>query len=358
MIYGLILAGGNGERLYPLSRIDKPKQFLNLIDGRTLLYNTICRVSNIVSKENLYISTNIKYFKYVIEESKGIVNPSNIISEPLNKETAVCVALASTKILKKDRNAIILVFPSDHYIESCDGFYDILDYVNNICVDKNGILMFGVKPEIPKTGYGYIHLGDKLRLINMNKYVYKVDKFIEKPNYQLAKNMMNGNYLWNSGIFCFRADVYLEEVKKYLPEIYDGMCKIYNGLGSNNEYNIINDVYKNIEAISIDYGIMYRSKNAYVALADFYWDDIGTFDSLSKTLDKDGKNLVKGNVFLKESENCLVFGNDNLVLTLGVKDLIIVNTDDVILIMNKYKEQEIKHLFQLLKNEDRFMNFI
>lgn len=361
MTYGLVLAGGKGSRLYPLSRVNRPKQFLDIINNKTLLHNTLCRISNIIDNENLYIITNKEYKSQVAVESKKFISESNIIVEPSNKETAVCIALAAIKLLKKDKDAVILIFPSDHYIEVSNLFYNILNCAIDISNKKRGLITIGIKPKNPQTGYGYIQTG---KLINCgiefsDLCVYKVERFIEKPSYEIAKDfILKGSYLWNSGIFCFRADVYLRELEKYLPKIYKGMIDIYKSIGEKDEEIVINKIYNQLEGISIDFGIMQKTRKAYVISGDFYWDDIGSFTSLIRTLKKDGKNFIKGNVLSEDSENCLVFGNDNLVITFGVKDLIVVNTGDVILIMNKTKEQEVKYLFELLKNKEQFSDFI
>lgn len=361
MVYGLILAGGNGSRLYPLSRVNKPKQFLNVLDDKTLLCNTLDRVSKIVSRENLFIITNKEYKAEVVLESEKFVPEDNIIIEPFNKETAVCIALAAIKMLKKDKDAIMLVFPSDHYIELSNIFYDCLKSAIEISSKKRGIVTIGIEPTIPQTGYGYIQAG---KLINYgmkfpNLNIYKVERFIEKPSYELAKDfIVNGNYLWNSGIFCFRVDVYLRELEKYLPKIYKGMMDIYKSIGEKNEEEVTNNIYEKLEGISIDFGIMQKTRKAYVVSGDFYWDDIGSFTSLMRTLKKDEKNFIKGNVLLEDSENCLIFGNDNLIITFGVNDLIVVSTDDVTLIMDKKREQEVKNLFKLLKDDIKFKKFI
>lgn len=361
MIYGLVLAGGKGSRLYPLSRVHRPKQFLDIINNETLLCNTLSRISNFIEKKNLYVVTNKEYKENVISESKKFIFEDNVVIEPLNKETAVCIALVAVKLLKKDKDAVILVFPSDHYIELSDNFYNILNCAIDISNKKRGLITVGIKPDKPQTGYGYIQVGEKINYgcKSLDYSINKVERFIEKPSYEIAKDfILSGNYLWNSGIFCFRADVYLRELEKYLPKIYKGMIDIYKVIGDEDEEVIINNIYNHLDGISIDFGIMQKTRKAYVVSGDFYWDDIGSFTSLTRILKKDGRNFIKGNVLLEDSEDCLIFGNDNLVITFGVKDLIVVNTGDVVLVMDKKREQEVKYLFDLLKTKHQFKNFI
>lgn len=361
MIYGLVLAGGKGSRLYPLSRVNKPKQFLNVIENKTLLNNTLCRVCKVIDRENIYVITNKEYKDEVVNESKNFISDKNVIVEPLNKETAVCISLAAVKLLKKDKDAIIFVFPSDHYIDASDTFLDILRCAIELSNKKRGIITIGIKPVEPKTGYGYLQIGNLIKVnSNFNKInAYKVERFIEKPSYEIAKDfVLSEGYLWNSGMFCFRADVFLREVEKYLPRIYKGMMEIYKSLGEDDEEFIINNIYNQLHGISIDFGIMQKTRKAYVICGDFKWDDIGSFTSLTRILKKDGKNFVKGNVLLEDSKDCLVFGDDNLTIIFGVKDLIVVNTLDVILIIDKNREQEVKHLFEILKNNEKFKKFI
>lgn len=361
MTYGLILAGGKGSRLYPLSRVNKPKQFLNIVDNKTLLYNTLDRVSNIIDNENLYIVTNKEYKKQVFEQSNTFISEDHIIVEPSNKETAVCIALAAIKLLKKDKDAVMLIFPSDHYIEVSDNFYDILNCAIDISNKKRGLVTIGIKAKTPQTGYGYIQIGKSIICgEEFSKLdVYKVERFTEKPSYEIAKDfVLDGGYLWNSGIFCFRADVYLRELEKYLPKIYKGMIEIYKSIDNKDEELIVNKIYNQLDGISIDFGIMQKTRKAYVICGDFYWDDIGSFTSLTKILKQEGENYLKGNVLLEDSKNCLIFGNDNLIINFGVQDLIIVNTGDVILIMDRKREQEVKHLFDLLNSKNEFKDFI
>lgn len=358
MTYGLILAGGRGLRLYPLSRTNKPKQFLNILEGKSLLRNTIERVSKIIDVDKIYIVTNRDFRDDVIIESCKFIDSDNIIIEPDNKETAVCIALACVQLLKKDKDANILIFPSDHYIEDSDYFYSVMRNAISISNKKRGLITIGIKPSEPKTGYGYIQIGKKINNIG-DVNVYKVDHFIEKPNFEIAKDfIIKGNYLWNSGIFCFRADIYLRELEKYLPKIYSSMIEIYKSIGEKNQDSVINQIYPKLEGISMDFGIMQKTRKAYVIQGIFNWDDIGSFTSLKKILKYDNKNFITGRVLCQDSENCIVFGNKNLTITFGVKDLIIVNTNDVLLILDKNREQEVKYISEILKDNVEFSKFI
>lgn len=358
MTYGLILAGGRGLRLYPLSRSNKPKQFLDILEGKSLLRNTLERVSKVIDSNKIYIVTNKDFKKDVIIESSKFIDKDNIIIEPDNKETAVCIALACVQLLKKDKDANIMIFPSDHYIESSNGFYDVINEAVRISNKKRGLITIGIKPNEPKTGYGYIQTGKKINTLN-NIDVYKVDHFIEKPNFEIAKDfILKGNYLWNSGIFCFRADIYLRELEKYLPKIYSSMMEIYKSIGEKNQDLVINQIYPKLDGISIDFGIMQKTRRAYVIQGNFNWDDIGSFTSLKKILKSDNKNFITGKVLCQDSENCIVFGSKNLTITFGVKDLIVVNTDDVLLILDKNKEQEVKYISDILKGNEEFNKFI
>lgn len=358
MTYGLILAGGKGLRLYPLSRSNKPKQFLNIIGDKSLLHDTIFRVSKIIDSGRIYVVTNKEFKNDIISESSEFIDNNNIIIEPYNKETAVCIALAAIKLLKKDKDANIVIFPSDHYIDNCNEFYDTIDCAINISNKKRCIVTIGIKPDEPKTGYGYIRTGEMLNS-KYNFNIYKVDHFTEKPNFEIAKQFISkGNYLWNSGIFCFRADIYLRELEKYLPKIYSAMMDIYKAIGEDEEELVINSVYSKLDGISIDFGVMQKTRRAYVIEGSFTWNDIGSFTSLKRFLYKSCNNFTQGKVLCEESENCIVFGNDNLTITFGVKDLIIVNTDNIVLIIDKNREQELKTISDILKDKSEFKEFI
>lgn len=355
MIYGLVLAGGKGTRLYPLSRCDKPKQFLKLINNKSFLENTVERIQPLISKENIYVVTNQDYKDKIIQEINGI-KEENVFTEPENKETATCIGLSATKLLKKDSDAIMVVLPSDHHIENNKEYIETLTQAVSLANKRQGIITLGIEPSRPETGYGYIEMGHR---VSGDIPSYKVARFTEKPNLEVAKDFLsNGNYLWNSGIFVFRADVILREIRRYLPELYKSLMEIYKVIGEENEELVIKEQYELINGISIDFGVMQKTRKAYVIKSNFVWDDIGSFNALSRYLDNNNSNNISDNVYLKESSNCSVFGDKNLIIGLGITDLVIVDAGDVILVMDKNRDQEIKQLINELNNNGKYKIYI
>ena len=355
MIYGLILAGGKGSRLYPLSRVAEPKQFLKLINDKSFLANTVERISPIIEKENIYVVTNTDYREKVKNELKNI-NEQNIFVEPANKETATCIGLSAIKLLKQDANAVMVVLPSDHYIQREKDYVDTLSQAIELANKRRCIVTLGIEPNRPETGYGYIEMGERT---TGNIPTYKVARFTEKPNLEVAKDfLIKGTYLWNSGMFIFRADVILREIEKYLPKLYKPLMEIYKSLGEENEEEVIKNQYELIDGISIDFGVMQKTRKAYVLKCDFEWDDMGSFGALSRLLKTQKNNSISNNVYVDDCENCSIFGDKNLIIGFGIKDLVVVDAGDVILVMDKNKDQEIKHLLNKLSENDKFNRFL
>ncbi|GAA0078178.1 mannose-1-phosphate guanylyltransferase [Clostridium sp. CTA-5] len=355
MIYGLILAGGKGSRLYPLSRANQPKQFLKVINEKSFLVNTVDRIKSLINKENIYVVTN-KDYKDKIKEEIREINEENIFIEPANKETATCIGLSAVKLLKQDADAVMVVLPSDHYIQGEKEYIDTLSQAVDMANKRRCIVTLGIEPTRPETGYGYIEMGDRT---SGNISTYKIARFTEKPNLEVAKDfILKGTYLWNSGMFIFRADVILREIEKYLPKMHKSLMEIYKHVGEDDEEEVIKQEYSLIDGISIDFGVMQRTRKAYVIKCDFNWDDIGSFNALSRFLGKNRNNSISQNVYIEDCENCSVFGDKNLIIGFGVKDLVIVDAGDVILVMDKNKDQEIKHLLNKLGKEGKYINFL
>lgn len=355
MIYALILAGGKGSRLYPLSRLNKPKQFLKSENNNSFLVNTVDRIRPFIKDENIYVVTN-DFYKDQIRKELDFIDDSNIFTEPQNKETATCIGLSAIKLLKKDKDAVIIALPSDHYIEDEDKYLKVLKEASYIANRRRGIVTLGIKPTRAETGYGYIEIGD--RIIN-HEDSYKVARFTEKPNGEVAKTFLEkGNYLWNSGMFVFRADVILREIEKYIPKIYKSLSNIYINLDTEHEKDIIKSEYEKIEGISIDFGIMQKTRKAYVIKCDFRWDDIGSFHAFSRFLMQNHENKFSNNVYLEECKNCSVFGKNNLIIGIGLKDIVVVDAGDVILVMDKDKDQDIKHVLKKISNIKDYTKYI
>ena len=355
MLYALILAGGKGTRLYPLSRNENPKQFLNVINDRSFLQNTIERITPIVSKKNIFIVTNELYYKRICDTVPNI-DKANIFIEPYNKETATCIGFSAIKLLKNDKDATMIVLPSDHHIQNEKEFRDSVEQAVAIATKRRGIVTLGIEPNRPETGYGYIQMGDR---VDSDLPTYRVDRFLEKPNLEVAKDLLiDGNYLWNSGMFVWRADVFLREMEKYLPKMYKRLMVVYENIGTGLEEETTKEQYQSIEGISVDFGIMQKTRKAYVVKCSFPWDDIGSYAALGRFMKDFRGNSVKGQVFMEDCEDCSVFANKKLVIGFGVSKLVIVDTGDVILVMNKDKDQEIKHLVTQLKEQGEYEEFL
>lgn len=355
MIYGLILAGGKGSRLYPLSRADQPKQFLKLINDKSFLVNTVDRIIPIIDRDNIYVVTNMDYREKVKNELIEI-KEENIFVEPANKETATCIGLSAVKLLKQDANAVMVVLPSDHYIQGEKSYIDTLSQAIEMANKRRCIVTLGIEPNRPETGYGYIEMGERT---TGNIPTYKVARFTEKPNLEVAKDfILKGTYLWNSGIFIFRADVILREIEKYLPKLHKPLMEIYKSLGEENEEVVIQEQYELIDGISVDFGVMQKTRKAYVIKCDFSWDDMGSFGALSRLLGTYRNNNISQNVYIDECENCSIFGDKNLIIGFGIKDLVVVDAGDVILVMDKNKDQEIKHLLNKLNKQSKYNKFL
>lgn len=340
-----ILAGGKGTRLWPLSRERYSKQFLRLIDGKELLESTYDRVLNLVKPKDIITVTNSDYYFYVRDIcsrfSKEMEN--NIICEPVGKNTAPSIAIAcqyAIDVLKSSPEEVTLVFPSDHLIKPTESFVRYMNIGKDVA-EKNYLVIFGIKPNRPETGYGYIQLGESMGNYNI------VTRFIEKPSLDKAKlYIKDGNFLWNSGIFAFKISTFLEELMRYQPEIYSVISKGYEDAIRN---------FEKMPSISIDYGIMEKSKRvAVVPISNMLWSDIGSWDALYELREKDEDgNVLIGDVYPLETKNSLIFSNNRLIATIGVEDLIVIETDDVVLITKRGNGQSVKDLIERLKAEKR-----
>jgi mannose-1-phosphate guanylyltransferase len=276
--------------------------------------------------------------------------------EPANKETATCIGLSAVKLLKRDKDATMIVLPSDHCIEGEKVFIDTLGQAVEIAEKRRGLITIGVSPTRPETGYGYIEMG--LR-VGGDIATYKVERFTEKPNIEVAKDfLLKGTYLWNSGMFVWRADVFLREMEKYLPKMYKNLMTIYQHIGEENEPEVMKEQYNLIDGISVDFGIMQKTRKAFVIKCEFIWDDIGSFAALGRFLGNSRGNNVSGNTFMEQSENCSVFGEKRLIIGFGLKDLVIVDAGDVILVMDKNREQEVKHLVNEIKKTNELESYL
>ncbi|HEY5562016.1 MAG TPA: mannose-1-phosphate guanylyltransferase [Clostridiaceae bacterium] len=351
MFYALIMAGGKGERLFPLSREERPKQFLKLIENKSFLRMTVERIKPLIG-ENIYVITNKKYIEQIYGELPDL-SKENIFTEPLNKETATCLGLSAVKLLKKDLDALMISLPSDLYIKDVESLRKQIEIGANYAEENKVIVTFGIEPASPETGYGYIKLGEEVVKENS---LFKVERFTEKPKEDTAKEFIRSKrYLWNSGIFILRADVLLAEINKHIPKLYDSLMKIYDSLNTEDEQRVIDEEYNKIEGISIDYGVMQKTKLAYVIKARFDWNDIGSFNSLSKYFNLVDNNEIKGKAFLEECNSCTVMSSDKIIVGFGLKKLIIIDAGDVLLIMDKEKEKDMKKLVEKIKNGSSFL---
>jgi len=341
------MAGGRGERFWPKSRRNMPKQFLSLTDdGKTMIQLTVERILPIVDMQDIYISTNKDYAPLVAEQLPDIPK-ENILCEPIGRNTAPCIALGAAHIVKKYEDAIMIVLPSDHLIKYNRMFLSALREGSQLAEEKNSLVTIGIAPDYPETGYGYIKFKGDVCIGT----AFEVDSFVEKPTLELAKEYLaSDEYLWNSGMFLWKATTILSRFKQLLPDAYDSLMEIKDAIGTSMEAEVLNRIFPTFPSISIDYGIMEKSKNIFTIPGNFGWDDVGSWLSLGRirTTNENG-NIINGNVLSINTDNCIIEGSDKLIATIGLEDLIIVDTEDAILICDKTKTNDIKKVLENLK---------
>ena len=354
MISVVIMAGGKGERFWPKSRTNLPKQFLSLTnDGKSMIQHTVERLEGLVELENVYVVTNKLYEDLIVEHIPNLPL-ENIIIEPEAKNTAPCIGLAAVHIAKKNPESKMIVLPSDHLIKFNEIFLDTLRSALVVVEDDGNIVTIGITPNYPETGYGYINFKKGVSPHEITN-AYEVLRFVEKPDLERAKQYLtSGEYLWNSGMFIWKVSTILKCFEDLLPEIYTGLKEIEDTISTDKYSDTLIKVFSEIPSESIDYGIMEKANNIYVIPGNFGWDDVGSWLSLERinNTNQDG-NIISGNVVTVKTKNSIIQGSKKLIATIGLEDIIIVDTDDALLICNKDNTQEVKEVIANLKASNK-----
>lgn len=347
----LIMAGGKGERFWPRSRVTLPKQFLSLTDdGKTMIQLTVERISPIVDITDVYIATNENYRELVKQQLPGIPE-ENILCEPVGRNTAPCIGLGAVHVSKKYDDAVMIVLPSDHLIKNNEIFVETFNEACNMAEKGDNLVTVGITPNYPETGYGYIKYDNDGMCGNARPVV----QFVEKPDLQKAQEyLLQGTYLWNSGMFVWKVSTILKCFDKYMEKTAKGLEVIKEAIGQPNQEDVLNEVFPQLESLSVDYGIMEKAENIYTIPGNFGWDDVGSWLAVGriKENDKDG-NVVNGNVIAIDTKNCVIEGQEKLIAAVGLTDIVIVDTNDATLVAAKESAGQIKQVLAKLREDGR-----
>ena len=343
----LIMAGGRGERFWPKSRKSLPKQFLSLTDdGKTMIQLTVERILPLVKMEDIYISTNRDY-KELVRQQLPEIPEENILCEPVGRNTAPCIGLGAVHMRKKYEDAVMYVLPSDHLIKYTSIFLSTLTDAGEVAEQGENLVTLGIMPDCPETGYGYI----KFLPDQMLGRAFEVDRFVEKPDLETAKEYVaSEQYLWNSGMFIWKVSTILKNLETYLPETYQGLNRIADAIGTEEEELVLEKEFSAFQSESIDYGIMEKAKNIYILSGSFGWDDVGSWLAVGR-IKKSNEfgNVINGNAVTVDTKNCIIQGGKKLIATVGIEDIIVVDTEDALLICEKDSAGNIKKVLENLK---------
>lgn len=352
-LFTLIMAGGSGTRFWPRSKEAKPKQYLNLFGDESLLQSTIKRFTLFTPTENIYVVSG-KSQATVLEEQTPTLPKANLIYEPVGKNTLPCIGLAAMFAEKENSDGIMVVTPSDHLIENDELFRDTVLAAVKIADVRDGIVTIGITPTYPATGYGYVQTAENITGSEIIKQ-FKVERFVEKPNEtKAAEYLKQGGFYWNSGLFVFKISVFLDAVKQFAPALYSDLRKIQADFGNSSFEKTLDTIYRAVEGISVDYGIMEHAKNIYLVEGNFVWNDLGSWESVYLTADKDENgNAVVGESIIIDSKNSYIYSETGLIALVGLDDVIVVQDGNTTLVCKRDKAEEIKKVVDHLKAENK-----
>ena len=348
-LYTLIMAGGSGTRFWPRSKTKKPKQYLNIFGDSSLLQDTIDRFATFTSHHKIYVVSSAAQAE-VLEAQTPMLPKENLIYEPVGKNTLPCIGLAAMYAELEDPDGIMVVSPSDHLITNNELFKDTVLAAAKIAHERNGIVTIGITPTYPATGYGYVKTAEDITGTEKIRQ-FKVERFVEKPNEQTASEYLeSGGFYWNSGLFIFKISVFLEAVQQFAPELYVDLRKIQADLGKPGYPQTLDTIYRAVQSISVDYGIMEHADNIYLVEGNFDWNDLGSWESVYLTDKKDENgNAGSGETLLIDTKNSYVHAGNSLVAVVGLDDVIVVQDGDTILVCKRDKAEDVKKIVDQLK---------
>ncbi len=349
----VIMAGGTGTRFWPVSRKNKPKQFLPIVSEKTMIQETIDRLSPQVPLSHIYTIANTEQTD-VIKKLLPDLPEENLLVEPMGKNTAPSLILATAQIYLQNPRAILAALPADHLIKDSSLFLKKLQAAASAASTRDVLITFGIPPLYPATGYGYIQFSAEDPFHSLEEPFYTVREFKEKPEPEQAEKFLKqGNYFWNSGMFIWQAEVFAHKLERYAPDMFSYWTKILNALKSTDGKQIIS-LFEEIPSMSIDYALMERAEGVLMSRGDFGWSDVGAWSSLADIWAQDQSgNAIKGESLVLESQDCLINNPGKLTALVGVKDLIVVDTEDALLIAHKSQDQKVKDVVETLKRKKK-----
>jgi mannose-1-phosphate guanylyltransferase len=361
MLHAVIMAGGSGTRFWPQSTEARPKQFLNIFGERTMLQDTVDRIKPLVSADRVWVITNDKYVD-LVQEQLPDVPANNIVGEPVGKNTAPCVAAAASLIQEKDPEGTMVVLPADHLIGKPETFLSILETAKTKAQKQGALVTIGIKPDHPETGYGYIEFDEDTSEDVQDHQVKKVNQFREKPDLETAKEFIkSGNFLWNSGMFIWKASTILEKFQQHLPTIFDEVEKLKSSVGTDNQKEAVDEFYYGCTSISIDYGIMEQADSVYVVPGSFEWNDVGSWRAVYdlRSKDEDG-NVIQTNTSATADakDNLIQSESGKMIALVGVENLAVVETDNAILVCDLDSSQGVKKVVNKLRKDNNLKRFV
>jgi len=346
--YAIIMAGGSGERFWPLSTADSPKQFLRLLGGKTFLRRTVERIEPLIPIDRQIVVAGEAHVARIHEELPELP-AGNLICEPVGRNTAACIGLASVFLERRDPDAIAVVLPADHCIQEASAFRASLEKAVTLAQERKSTVVIGVTPDRPETSYGYMHIGSEMR-----QDIYPVLRFREKPDDETARRFVAArDYFWNTGIFVWQNRTLQQLLKSHLPAHWSGLEQIRSALGTPAYTDVLATVYSTLEKVSVDYGVLEAAENIWMVHGHFGWDDLGSWTALGRILPRDkAENVVIGRHAGLDTSHCIIYGQDEkVVATIGLRDLIIAETEHGLLICPKSRAQDIRELLTLITSD-------